>query len=149
MGLYNHALWQVAVKALLFDEKGKILTLTTPDGYLDFPGGRVDESEWDTPWATSLQREIKEELGGAVRFDIKETVFVSKRQYHREGQTHYIAAIYFRCDYKGGAVELSDEHAQFMWQTPEDILRGDQRPMSADEQKQFELYFKGLSNIRR
>lgn len=40
MVLMNHALWQMTVKALLFQDDGRVLALTTPDGYLDFPANR-------------------------------------------------------------------------------------------------------------
>lgn len=141
MVLTNHALWQVAVKALLFRDDGKVLALTTPDGYLDFPGGRVDESERELPWSESLKREVAEELGSSVQFETGKIVFVAKRQYRGDGQTHHIAAIYFRCAYKSGDITLSDEHARYSWQTPEEILYGSQKPMSADEAAQFQWYF--------
>jgi 8-oxo-dGTP pyrophosphatase MutT (NUDIX family) len=86
MSLTNHALYQVATKALLFDDD-KLLVLYTPEGYLDFPGGRVDESERDLPWTEALQREIAEEVGPEVRVDIGQTLFVSKRSYNNEGKS--------------------------------------------------------------
>jgi 8-oxo-dGTP pyrophosphatase MutT (NUDIX family) len=141
MGLMDHALWQVAVKALLFDGNGQLLKLTTPDGYLDFPGGRVDESERELPWAESLKREVAEELGEAVRFAIGEMAFVSKRAYQKDGVTHHIAAIYFVARYIGGEVRLSDEHAEYGWIDPITLVAGEYRFMSADEGTQLRQYF--------
>ena len=63
--LYDHALYQVATKALLFKDD-KILVLITPDGYVDFPGGRVDNSERNISWHEALRREVTEEIGGSI-----------------------------------------------------------------------------------
>jgi 8-oxo-dGTP pyrophosphatase MutT (NUDIX family) len=140
MGLSNHALYQVATKALIMNGD-KLLVLETPDGYADFPGGRVDETERDVPWADALRREIAEEVGPDVQVEVGPTVFVSKRQYTRDGQTHHIAAIYFACRYLGGDIVLSDEHAKYEWLTPAELLVPDRTFISADEQTQLQHYF--------
>jgi 8-oxo-dGTP pyrophosphatase MutT (NUDIX family) len=132
MSLYNHALYQVATKALLFKDD-QILVLITPDGYLDFPGGRVDESERDLPWTEALRREVVEELGEQVSIEIGQTLFVSKRQYDKDDKTHYIAAIFFKCKYVNGDIELSDEHANHKWLTPEEIINHQLKFVSEDE----------------
>lgn len=136
MGLYNHALYQVATKALIFDGD-KVLVLQTPDGYLDFPGGRVDESERDIPWTKALKREVAEEVGDDVRIDIGQTLFVSKRQYHKAGKTHHIAAIFFECTYSGGDITLSDEHGNHGWMTMSELLNTDKKFVSPDEKQQL------------
>jgi len=136
MGLYNHALYQVATKALIFDND-KLLVLETPDGYVDFPGGRVDETERNIPWTEALKREIAEEVGEALEVEIGQTLFVSKRRYHKEGAAHHIAAIFFRCNYLSGAVTLSDEHGSYSWQTPEELLQTDKPFISDDEKSQL------------
>lgn len=141
MGLNNHALWQVATKALLFNGEGKLLALTTPDGYLDFPGGRVDETERQQPWTESLKREVGEELGPSITFEPQNIAFVSKRSYHHDGTTHYIAAIYFTARYIGGDIELSDEHAQYAWIDPKTILTSNYTFVSDDERQQLQAYF--------
>jgi 8-oxo-dGTP pyrophosphatase MutT (NUDIX family) len=140
MSLHNHALWQVATKALLFDGD-KVLVLITPDGYLDFPGGRVDESERDIPWTETLRREISEEISADIQVDIGQTLFVSKREYHSGGQEHHIAAIFFRCDYRGGDVTLSDEHGGHEWMTIAELLARPEKFVSADEKSQLQTLF--------
>lgn len=136
MGLYNHALYQVATKALIFDGD-KVLVLHTPDGYIDFPGGRVDESERDIPWIEALRREVDEEVGEHVQLDIGQTLFVSKRTYHKEGKTHYIAAIFFECTYMSGDVTLSEEHGNHEWMTMAELLSTDREFISPDEKSQL------------
>ena len=136
MSLHNHALYQVATKALLFKDD-RILALITPDGYLDFPGGRVDESERDLPWTDALRREVAEELGEQVSIEIGQTLFVSKRQYDKDERTYYIAAIFFKCKYIDGDIELSDEHVNHEWLTPEEIINHRLKFVSEDEKDQL------------
>ena len=134
--LHNHALYQVATKALLYKDN-KILVLITPDGYLDFPGGRVDESERNIPWSEALKRELAEEIGETVTVNIENTLFVSKRQYHKDGATHYIAAIFFECHYLSGELKLSEEHRNLEWLTPNELLNSQLKFVSEDERIQL------------
>ena len=114
MGLSNHALYQMAIKALVIDND-KVLVLFKSNGSIHFPGGRVDETERNIPWEEALLREVAEETGETLQLDIGPTIFVGKRQYTKADTTHHIATIFFRCNYLGGDVELSDEHARFAW----------------------------------
>ncbi len=144
MSLYNHALYQITTKALLFKDK-RILVLITADGYLDFPGGRVDESERDLPWTEALKREVAEELGEQVSIEIGQTLFVSKRQYDKDEKTNYIAAIFFKCQYISGDIELSDEHANHKWLTLEEIIDNRVKFVSEDERSQLVALFNRTS----
>jgi 8-oxo-dGTP pyrophosphatase MutT (NUDIX family) len=140
MSLTNHALYQVATKALLFDDD-KLLVLYTPEGYLDFPGGRVDESERDLPWTEALQREIAEEVGPDVRVDIGQTLIVSKRRFNHEGQIHHIAAIFFECHYRSGNIVISDEHHRYEWLTVPELLASTVPFVSPDEKQQLQARY--------
>ncbi len=146
MSLSNHALYEVATKALLFKDD-QILILITPDGYLDFPGGRVNESEREVPWSEALKREVTEELGENVAIKIGNTLFVSKRQYQKDKKKHYTAAIFFKCKYVGGDIELSEEHTNYKWLTPEEIINNSLMFMSEDERSQLVALFKHKLNL--
>ncbi|HET9173933.1 MAG TPA: NUDIX hydrolase [Candidatus Saccharimonadales bacterium] len=139
MSLHNHALYQVATKALIFNDT-KLLVLRTPDGYVDFPGGRVDETERAIPWTDALLREVAEELGTDIKIEINQTLFVSKRQYQKEGHVNYIAAIFFASRYVSGDITLSDEHGSFEWMTVEELLNGNHQFVSDDERAQLHNY---------
>lgn len=140
MGLMNHAVFQVATKALLFDGD-KLLVLITPDSYIDFPGGRVDASEVELAWPEALRREIAEEIGPDVQVDIGQTLFVSKRQYTKDGRTNRIAAIFFDCKYLSGDITTSDEHDHFVWMTPTELMATDRQFVSNDEKALLQSYF--------
>jgi 8-oxo-dGTP pyrophosphatase MutT (NUDIX family) len=142
MGLKDHAQFQVATKALLTNSDGRILVLITPDGYVDFPGGRVDNSELELSWHDALKRELSEEIGTSIQVDIGQTLFVSKRRYHLEGPVKYIAAIFFACTLAGGdTVVLSEEHSDHAWMTPAELLAIDREFISEDERSQLRNYY--------
>jgi 8-oxo-dGTP pyrophosphatase MutT (NUDIX family) len=132
MSLHEHALYQVATKALIYKED-KVLVLHTPDGYLDFPGGRVDESERNIPWTDALKREVSEEVGDSMQISIGQTLFVSKRQYTKNGTSNHIAAIFYKCQHESGEVKLSDEHGYHEWLTIEELIGRKGKFISEDE----------------
>jgi 8-oxo-dGTP pyrophosphatase MutT (NUDIX family) len=134
-----HAKFELATKALLRDGE-RLLVLYRPDGEIDFPGGRLESSEVETPLHTALRREVQEEVGPGVTFTISHTAFVSRRSYLQGGEKHYIVAIFYECTYGGGEVVLSAEHDGFAWLTPEQILATDRAFVSADEKARLFEY---------
>lgn len=142
--LDNHALWQVATKALVF-RGDELLVLKHPSNKVDFPGGRVDESERNVSWHDALQREIDEELGEDIEITLGETAFVSKRGYvNSQGVWQHIAAIYFVARYERGEVKLSEEHAGYEWINPSALLTDTYTFVSDDERDQVRQYIKTL-----
>ena len=129
----KHALYQVATKAFIHDNK-KVLVLYTPSGTIDFPGGRVDETERNIGWTESLQREVAEELGEDIRISIGKTLFVGKRSYTHNGITHHIATIFYSCAYITGKIALSDEHDEHEW-TQLKKLQASNRPFLSDDER--------------
>ena len=140
MGLNNHALYQVATKALIFNGD-KVLVLHTPDNYIDFPGGRVDETERDIPWTEALKREIAEEVGNNFQVNIGPTLFVSKRHFQKQGKDVHIAAIFFECTYLDGAITLSDEHGRYTWMTMQELLTTTEPYSAPDEKVQLQARY--------
>lgn len=60
--------YHISLKLLLKNSEGKILVLTslstgTFGGYHDFPGGRIEQDEFNTPILDILKREVEEETG--------------------------------------------------------------------------------------
>lgn len=139
MGLQNHAYFQVATK-LMLKKGGKILALITNDDYLDFPGGRIDETEVDLPLEVALKREIEEELGPSLKYEVEKPIFISKRHYTKNGQNFRIVAIYYEAKYLSGDIKLSDEHAVFKWVSPSKLLAETHKLISDDEKAQLQKY---------
>jgi ADP-ribose pyrophosphatase YjhB (NUDIX family) len=139
VSLYNFAYFQVAAKAIV--QKGDdILLLVTSDGYYDFPGGRMDESEIDLSLHDVLSRELREELGDDFKFDVGQVAFVAKRRYDKDNKDHRILATFFEVTYKRGTIKLSDEHAKSRWVNPESILDSPEKFISRDEYEQYKKY---------
>ena len=86
------------------------------------PGGRIDEDEFTTPLEDILQREVKEEIGDAqVHVDLN-PVAVSRGFYSSVGGKDIrIFYVFFKADYKGGDVMISDEHTDHIWLNLEGI----------------------------
>lgn len=143
MSTADHALYEISVKALIF-RGDKLLTLTTPRGSVDFPGGRVDEQELRSSWTEALRREVTEELGTDLGFDVGPTAFVSRREYTKGSVTRNVAAIFFVCQYNKGEVYLSDEHIDHQWLTPHEIMNTNRKFISTDEEKQLRTYLNSL-----
>jgi ADP-ribose pyrophosphatase YjhB (NUDIX family) len=137
----NHAYFQVAAKAIV--KKGdEILLLFTNDGYFDFPGGRMDESEVELSLHEVLSRELAEELGTNFKFEIKNIAFVAKRKYHKQNKMSRIIAVFFEVNFLDGEIVLSDEHLSSKWISPEEILSNPDKFISEDEFEQYSAYVK-------
>jgi len=120
------ALFEVAQKAIIYDPTtGKFLLAKYAPPYKplwSFIGGRIDEKEEN--FIESLEREIKEEVGG-VDYEIAGLVDTELGERIRIG---YLVL------FKGGEITLSEEHSEYAWMTEEEIgAHKDLRP----EIKQF------------
>lgn len=136
----SHALYQVTVKLQLMDGD-KLLILTTPDSFIDFPGGRIDESEQGLGMEQALEREIIEELGDSVTYQVTDTAFVAHRTYDDLGQMHHVLAVHYHAKLIGGDIRLSDEHATYDWVAPQSLFGKQDLFVSADEYRQFAKYY--------
>jgi 8-oxo-dGTP diphosphatase len=98
------ARFQVGQKALI-DRDGEVLVVFFPNGWLDLPGGRIDEGESDL--VAALQREVREETSLEVEVGPPFATWLGR------GGTVFLVA--YRCRYVSGEVVLSDEHAEYRW----------------------------------
>lgn len=139
-----HALYQVTVKLQLIKD-GKLLVLTTPDNYIDFPGGRIDTTEQGLPMQDVLGREITEELGPELAYRVVDTAFAAYRNYTSHGKIHHVLALHYRAELASGQITLSDEHAAYAWVDPRELLDQADRFVSSDEYDQFRAYYASLA----
>ena len=114
----DNQLYYVAVKIFLRDG-GKLLILKDEYGDWDLPGGRLRESEFNTPLEKVVDREIKEEVGPDVKYKLGEPRAFMRHQ--RQEQTMAgkpqvkIFAIGYEAGYLGGNIKLSSEHTDLLW----------------------------------
>ena len=134
----NYAYFQISTKALVWKD-GKILTLTTPSGFMDFPGGRMDKHETDLQFREILKREIIEELGESIKVDIDDLAYVARREYTAGNEIKNVCLLYYEAKYISGEIHISDEHEIHEWLTPEELLGREDKFISKDD-------FAGLKN---
>lgn len=119
----KHALFQVSLKVLLRDARGRTLILRSkPGGMLrkswDFPGGRMDMHEQRRSISEIIKREIKEEIGNSVRYTFHPMPVTYGRLMDfskRYGHHPPILYLFFEAVYHGGKIIISPEHRGYQW----------------------------------
>ncbi len=99
-----HRIFEVGQKAFI-ERDGRLLVVFFPNGWLDFPGGRINEGEDDL--AEALKREIREETTLEVEVGDAFATWLG-----RDGAVFLVG---YRCSYVSGEVALSDEHSAYKW----------------------------------
>ena len=100
---------------------GKILVLRARAGnveFYDFPGGRIDPDEFNTPYEDIIKRELGEEIGTGVKYKlILKPVSFSRHYYFSERQNKNIRILllFFEAEYLGGKIKISPEHIGCDW----------------------------------
>jgi len=121
----------VAVKVFL-ERDGKLLILKDNFGDWDLPGGRIKKDEFEVPLEQIIERKMREELGGDIKYTIgKPVVFMRhERQEATPGNpTVRIFAVGYEGTLTSGEIKTSERHPELLWVDPKDF-----RP---------EQYFKG------
>jgi 8-oxo-dGTP diphosphatase len=99
-----HKLFEVGQKAFI-EKDGQVLVVFFPNGWLDFPGGRINEGESDL--AESLKREVREETTLEIEVGAPFASWL--------GRDDTVFLIGYRCGYLSGEIKLSDEHQACRW----------------------------------
>ncbi|AZE83356.1 hypothetical protein C4J98_1943 [Pseudomonas orientalis] len=96
----------VSVKAVLHSPQG-VLFVKNPRGEWELPGGRPESGEG---LEAALAREVEEECGltitSACYLDSQSCEIIPGRR---------VLLVFFRCEYTGHAMRLSEEHTDFRW----------------------------------
>jgi len=70
----DYANYHVAFKILLQKGDEFLLLRQLPANKWDFPGGRIDDVEHDVPLMDILDREVREELGDDLQYEVGKPV---------------------------------------------------------------------------
>ena len=132
----DYALYQVALKILL-RRGGEVLMLWVSEGHYDFPGGRIDNVEGEVPLMQILDREIQEEIGTDVKYQVGKPLFQFRRFY----KGVYILQTVYDGEYLGGEVQLSEEHERFCWVNPHTTRFAEKEFCSKEEYEAVKNYF--------
>ena len=113
------ATFEVGLKAFLVRD-GRLLLVRERAGerLWELPGGRFDAGEETAPPAEILRRELLEELGGALRWELVGLRDAWVRPAPERG-TH-VFLLGHECRWVAGEVRLSDEHLEARWSGPQD-----------------------------
>ncbi len=124
----KHTKFQLSQKIVLYNAKDrKFLFVYDPRdlevckkyGHWEIPGGRIKTGE--NP-AEALKREISEELGDTVQYEIKNIIGGYIYELSEESR---VGLVYLAL-YKEGEITLSDEHSEMRWQTAEEVEQNDE-----------------------
>ena len=114
----KHAIFLIAFK-LLLRKDNKVLFLRLAEekflNVLDLPGGRADEGEEEIPFLEILEREVKEEIGEDVKYNLGKLAF----QNYRRVQKPYALINVYEGEYLSGDIKLSPEHISYEWIDPQ------------------------------
>lgn len=117
-------LYYVAIKLFIRDGD-KLLILSDSYGDGDLPGGRLNKDEFGTSLENIVSREVTEELGPDLKYQLGgPAVFMRHERIEQskaDKPTVRIFAIGFEAKYLGGEIRLSDEHANFVWESVKDL----------------------------
>ena len=138
----DYAHYHVALKLVL--KKGDLLLLLkSPRGYLDLPGGRIDDIEDNTPLTEILAREVREELGEDIKYKLGKPAFQFRRFFPNKGWKIFLTA--YEADYISGEVQISDEHDSFEWINPKEYDFKLEQFVNEEEYLAFVEYFGKLN----
>ena len=126
---------------LLLKKEGQFLILTqTKANLIDLPGGRVENGEEKLPIKNVLDREIKEELGKNVKYEVLRPIFQYRRHDKTRG-THVLITVY-EGDYLSGNIKLSSEHNKYEWINPKKQSLKNRKFDNKEEKLALLKYFK-------
>jgi NUDIX domain len=110
--------FQITLKVFLLREApggDQLLILKDAEKQIgDLPGGRIAVSELYTPWSDAVRREMSEELGDDLEYElVPEPIFFFAHLVENGG--HPAIGFAYRARLKGGTVRLSAEHDWMQW----------------------------------
>ncbi|MFA6391308.1 MAG: NUDIX domain-containing protein [Patescibacteria group bacterium] len=116
--------YHISLKLILKNEKDEVLVLgSDPKGSLlgkyDLPGGRIDESEFSTPYEQIIRREVSEEVGNIELSLNQKPVAIGRhlipKKLTSENKDIHIMYIFFEAKMISGNIQISSEHNGYKW----------------------------------
>lgn len=138
----GYANYHVGMKLLLWKGNEVLLLKEAKTGKLDLPGGRIDDSEDNISLFDVLKREVTEELGTQVAYEVGPFLFHYRR--FRPEKNVRIFSNVFGGTYLGGDIELSGEHSSYEWTNPFTREFSKEEFFNEEEYHAFVDYFKGI-----
>ena len=139
----DYGVFQVGLKILL-RKGGKVLFLRMADGvYLDIPGGRIDNVEYRMPLEKVIAREVREELGGQIKYVLGKPLFHFRRARHKGAHPGFVFCAVYDAEWKAGEIKISFEHKGYEWINSKKHLLKRADFGQEEEYRAFKKYFAG------
>ena len=138
----DYGVFQVALKVVL--HKGdKILFLRDNNTRRtwDWPGGRIDNVEYETSLERIIAREVREELGPRVKYVLGKPVFPLRRWTMWNGKKTCIFCVFYDAKFVSGKIKLSSEHIAYEWIDPKNFRMKRSDFNHKEEYPAFKKYF--------
>ena len=121
------AKYNISLKIFLKNNLWEVLILKTPENSsfhwkYDFPGWRIDENEFETPYLDILKREIIEEIWD-IEVKIKNKIVAISRHYSpkEHNDDEFLFYNFWEWDILGKEIKISKEHTSMKWVRLEEI----------------------------
>ena len=134
----NHGFYQIGLKALVRHEDEFLFLKSPLNSAYDFPGGRIQKKEADTPLKNILAREMREELGPSFKFSIKDPIFQFRRFFKHANLRVFITV--YEAEYLSGSITLSKEHTAYQWINPLENSFEQKDFLTLEEYRAFKAY---------
>ncbi|MCB1156101.1 MAG: NUDIX hydrolase [Leptospiraceae bacterium] len=110
----THGFFQITQKLFLRNQNSILILRDRKSGHGDLPGGRINEPEFFFFFLEGLKRELREELGENIQYDIEpQPIFFAR---HRVVEGKYPCLIVaYEGKFLGGDIQLSNEHDYMEW----------------------------------
>ena len=138
----NYASYHVSLKVLLKKGDEFLFLVDAAGKYFDLPGGRMDDIEHATPIIEVIAREVGEELGEELKYNLGKPVFQFRRHFENKGW-HIFLTVY-EAEYLSGEIKLSAEHSNIQWINPRKVDFKDEQFFNKEECLAFKKYFENL-----
>ena len=148
-----HDYYQISLKLLIKNKNNEVLLLkvgghntSAYNGYYDFPGGRIDESEFKTDLPKIIQREVEEEVGNEIKYQLLSTTPVGYGRHedfsHRFNKDVRYFYLLFESEVVSGDVKISDEHVDYIWMPYDEIKNNLEKLFVSGLLECAKMYFK-------
>jgi ADP-ribose pyrophosphatase YjhB (NUDIX family) len=111
----------VAVKIFLVDDQDRFLITKDifNDGW-DIPGGRLKDTDFETPLESIVERKIREELGDKIQYKLGDVLIHMRHERDEvfpsgEKSKRRIFALGYQAKYLGGEIQLGKHHEKYEW----------------------------------
>ena len=140
----NFATFQVGMKMLLKRNDEYLFLTDAATGKIDFPGGRINDDEYDVPLEIVIKREIREELGEGLRYELGKPALQYRARAGSENP--FVFLTIYEGDYLGGEIQLSAEHTAFRWLDARNADFKKEDFFNTEAYLAFKQYFRATKN---